>query len=516
MSKRTLRHAAWLSILFFAAASIGHAKEFLWEGGGLISVDVPENWSVISKAYGELSYTILATPKSGGKAEMTLSFIQHARKEGDITAELTKRLEQAMTPLLPDSNEKRFSAALLTLRQGVGLMSQLTGEGLRGKLPVKLKHSALRMAFCAIDANCTLIVIMQAEGAESPEAAEMMALLASTTLRRLGRTSILEVTVKDDRYVLSVPISTLSLSMPKGGLVQVSANAGGATQSPRYFYFTDAARRLQVSGWFENEKTYKGIKDFWKAENRGDRLKAKHVSIEKYGDWDVISYETQPLDAVIAGAKGKAVRQTHLRAECARAGTWIDLHCSILSEAPATGDKAALAAFLRSLKVETAETAAAPIPAPQLTPERVAALKAALANLTVNIENVDDRGFATALETLSLSVALAKIEASRLDYPDECLVWWNTRDEHKPAWGLLTAAFASAVLQERLFGDPKLSLHRGWQNVIKYYRHYRSAGSIPKLSPVEKLLKLETKGTLRQEAEKVQAKHPELFDRIEI
>jgi hypothetical protein len=72
----------------------------------------------------------------------------------------------------------------------------------------------------------------------------------------------------------------------------------------------------------------------------------------------------------------------------------------------------------------------------------------------------------------------------------------------------------AGVLRERIFGDPQVSLHQAWLNVIKYYSHYHSNGTIPKLKAVEQLIADEKKGSLSKRAFDVQAKYPRLFDRL--
>lgn len=64
-----------------------------------------------------------------------------------------------------------------------------------------------------------------------------------------GRLAINEV---DNGFELTVPLSRLILSMPKGGLAIGTNKRGGATESARYFYLTNAAEGVVVSGWFEH------------------------------------------------------------------------------------------------------------------------------------------------------------------------------------------------------------------------------------------------------------------------
>jgi hypothetical protein len=336
---------AFFVLLGFTFSSV-IAKEYSWDGCGTISLNLPENWTAVSKEYGETAYTFIATPKSGGRAELTLSILQHAKKGGDVTADLASRLESMVTPLLAFSEEKKFTSDPLKMQQGIGLISQISGEALIGKLPIKLKHRVVRIAFCSLDDHCELIAILQQDSLSNQEADDMMSMVTSTVFKRSSPSTFLDVAVENGNYVLTVPVSHLKMIFQKGELVEGSKKAGGMENSPRYFYFVDLKKGFQMSGWFESDKDYKGIEKFWKSENQGDRLKAKNQSIEKHGEWDVVFYETSVLGLPVN------TRQSHMRAEYARAGTWIDLHCSVVSGHPDAELKEGLLVFLNGIRTE--------------------------------------------------------------------------------------------------------------------------------------------------------------------
>ena len=65
----------------------------------------------------------------------------------------------------------------------------------------------------------------------------------------------LHVTEAGGSYRLSVPVSDLVITFPKGGLVR-QQKAGGAMDSPSYFFFEDKQQALIVSGWFEPSHDY--------------------------------------------------------------------------------------------------------------------------------------------------------------------------------------------------------------------------------------------------------------------
>lgn len=155
----------------------------------------------------------------------------------------------------------------------------------------------------------------------------------------------LEIREEGDRYVLTVPVSRLVMTLPKAGLSRGKSSAGGATQSPRYFLFENHSLGLVASGWFESAGAFPGLQTFWSNETaawkkQGDP-EPHAVATEKAGDWDAIWYETS-----VSG-----VETSNLRAERVRAGTWIDLHVSVTSASPPAERRSKLRAFLDSVRV---------------------------------------------------------------------------------------------------------------------------------------------------------------------
>src|SRR4051812_27038787 len=73
----------------------------------------------------------------------------------------------------------------------------------------------------------------------------------------------IQITQGKEDYELTVPVSQLIMSIPTGGLSQKKTMSGGSTASPRYFYFEDNALHLIISGWFESEQGFMGVKRFW-------------------------------------------------------------------------------------------------------------------------------------------------------------------------------------------------------------------------------------------------------------
>src|SRR5664279_2679322 len=96
-------------------------------------------------------------------------------------------------------------------------------------------------------------------------------------------------------------------------------------------------------------------------------------------------------------------------------------------------------------------------------------LKGALADLTTNIEAADDAGFAKAARIMVNALSFG-VAPSRIDFTADCVVWRPIPLTAVDSGDIVLFAFTAGVVQERVYGDPKMALYRGWLNVIKYYR----------------------------------------------
>jgi len=153
-----------------------------------------------------------------------------------------------------------------------------------------------------------------------------------------------------ERYELTVPVSQLIMTIPKGGLQQKKMSIGGSTDNPRYFLFENKSIGLLVSGWFEPEQKFSGIKEYWddniKSWRRSGQPEPQDVSFIKVGRLDVIMYNLPiPL-----GVPAKT--NSHMRANWVQAGTWIDLHISITSNRSSAESRSKLFEFLQTIQVK--------------------------------------------------------------------------------------------------------------------------------------------------------------------
>src|SRR5262249_55789102 len=118
----------------------------------------------------------------------------------------------------------------------------------------------------------------------------------------------------------------------------------GATANPRYFMFEDRARQAVLSGWFEPAERFEKVRATWKAEIQTRGAKAQPgPSFAQIGSWDTGSYV---LDL------SEQMRQSHLYAHLVRAGTWIELHLSVLGNRPHVEQHEMLAEIVRSIQIQ--------------------------------------------------------------------------------------------------------------------------------------------------------------------
>lgn len=161
--------------------------------------------------------------------------------------------------------------------------------------------------------------------------------------------STIVITVTSDTIELKVPVSAISLRIPKGNLAPVEESKTGAQASPRYFHFVDAGRGLVVSGWFESAKTFKGFESFWVGEfsamKRTGLIPTAPPASIAIGNWSGAAYEI-PLPSGV----GEGIN-THIRAELIKAGAWVDLHISLTTEKPLADARSEALEFLESIVV---------------------------------------------------------------------------------------------------------------------------------------------------------------------
>ncbi len=329
----------------------GQQQRFSIPGHGNLVLNIPTGWRVASNSLQEPpAVSLRIGPASGDAFSIQVSTVWiDPAKASDLSPESFKeRMQQSAAELLPKSVEKEARVMELRGKESTGYYFSLTDKE-STSAPGDYKY--MTQGTAVTGRLVTVFTILQHDLAPSLRE-QALRLFTDATYSRAEavpagdpESQTLRIDESDRGYRLSVPVSRLVLTIPRGGLTRASDRAGGAANSPRYFHFTDEKRQLQVSGWFEHAQKFAGVKNFWAEETaqwrRNNLPEPRDVSFTKIGGWDAIAYE------VPAGAG----TSSHIRGHWVQSETWIDLHLSITSDRPASESRTALVAFLETLDV---------------------------------------------------------------------------------------------------------------------------------------------------------------------
>jgi hypothetical protein len=284
-------------------------------------------------------------PSTGDAFSIQVSavFVDPAQDPELSPASLKDRMQRTADQALPRAVEKEARLVELRGKQAAGYYFSLTDkESTSAPGDYKYMTQGSFLTGCVL----TVFTVLQHDSsrAEKDLALRMFAEAAysptETAEPAAPNPEALQIDETARGHRLSMPVSRLALTIPKGGFKRATSKAGSAASSPRYFYFTDEARRLQLSGWFESAQGFSGVKKFWEGETaqwrRSNLPEPRNVSFTKIGGWEAILYD-------VPDAAGPS---SHVRAHWVQGDTWIDLHLSTMS-----GSREGLVALLETLGV---------------------------------------------------------------------------------------------------------------------------------------------------------------------
>ena len=162
----------------------------------------------------------------------------------------------------------------------------------------------------------------------------------------LSQATTLQIEESAGNYVLSVPVSRLVMTIPKG-----KSNSEGEPSrrlepiAPDISTSKTKILPLFISGWFESDEGFPGIKQFWANETaawkRGGLPEARDVAFTQLGDWNAVIYE---INSPVG-------RNSHVRAHWVQAGTWIDIHLSLTADLSQKELREKLQSVLKTISV---------------------------------------------------------------------------------------------------------------------------------------------------------------------
>lgn len=172
-------------------------------------------------------------------------------------------------------------------------------------------------------------------------------LAAPCAVAQTPQDATLQVTKHGNRFVLSVPASRLTMTIPQGHFVQ-KAIEDSAEHSPRHFYLEDKKQGIVASGWFEPSSSYSNFGKIWNDEKESWRTTThpmpENEAMFKSGGWEGVAYDIP--------APGQGVANSSIRAFWVQAGTWIDLRLSITAKSGSAQLRGKLMALLKSIQVK--------------------------------------------------------------------------------------------------------------------------------------------------------------------
>lgn len=351
----TLWRSCITALLIFPCATFAEETEtraFSLPSHGTLQLKVPKSWqSKVSQSPGEPSPSIVFFPQGKPAFLVLLSPIRAARPDVVLSgpAEVRKNVEQAAELARPHAVEKAIQVRELKGPSIAGYYFQVTD-----KAPKPDEYKYMTQGMARLDTLLVTFTALTNDGQEHVSA-QMISLLesaghtgapsAAPGSASTPRREAIQITRQDNNFLLTVPVSRLTMSIPAAGLTQRNNAIGGSTDSPRYFYFHDSAKGLTISGWFEHEQGYKGVKKLWESDTDAWKKRKlpepRDVTFTRIGNWETIFYDNE----VPAGTN------SHIRAHWVQAGTWIDIHLSVVSKQSSKQARAEIEALLKTITV---------------------------------------------------------------------------------------------------------------------------------------------------------------------
>lgn len=349
------RYGLIVALLFLSYSAVAEEsviRSYPLPNHGTLNLTIPKSWqgkvsqppdnlppTIVFAPPGAPTYQVLITPIWPAKPGIVLPDHAAVRKNVERVAENAK--SQAVEKNIPIKEIKGSSAA--------GYYFSVTD-----KAPKPDEYKYMTQGMVRLGELMTTFTALTNDGYRNA-ADQAITAMQSATHTSGGTTSsvdspsersdAIQITQKGDNYILTVPVSRLIMSIPRGGLSQKNNSIGGSTDNPRYFYFDDSANNLVISGWFEPAQGFSSAQKLWEndtnAWKKNKLPEPRDVLFKKIGKWDVVVY-----DMDIPGATN-----SHIRAHWIQSGTWIDAHLSVVSRQSGREARSKIESLLNSIVV---------------------------------------------------------------------------------------------------------------------------------------------------------------------
>ena len=337
-----------------AFAEATASRDYALGQHGSLQLHVPASWKDnVTQPPNGLPPTIAFVPANGAAFRVLLTPIWSDRSGAllPVAAEIRKKVEQAAAQAKAQALEPDIAVQEMKGTTGMGYHYAVTDRAPSPGEFKRMKQGMLRVGDLLVSFT---ILSQDAADPVNAEAAAMLEGAVHSTRQTAAqgapehsvRPNALQITSTEQAHVLTVPASRLVMRLPLGGLSLTNSAIGGSTTNPRYFHFRDDAKQVIISGWFESDQAFPGLKKIWEDEvtvsKKNGLPDAQRVVFGRLGNWETIAYERAVPN----------ITNSHLHAHWVQAGTWIDLHASLTTNGSSQNARAKLESLLRAIVVK--------------------------------------------------------------------------------------------------------------------------------------------------------------------
>src|SRR5262245_18795073 len=333
---------ALLLLAGIASSVLGADRTIKIFEGRQVTVTVPDGWRFRESAEAVTGVQTVTVYDPSGQIKVQLSFFSDFANRLGSKSAVEAEMKTAFGKMLDGAVEREMKNAFTETPDGFEGHTVFTDRQFVGKPVPKDQRRLATVGILSWQGAFGVFTVLSNES-ESETYKNALNLIRSVAMSAAASANDRIVIAEHESvYELTIPVSGLTMSIPKVGLSQKSTDPSAGR---RYFYFEDAKKHLNLSGWFEPQEEFPGMTKFWQSETsawaRNKLPKPEDVSFRKIGSWETVTYQIPtPIGS-----------NSHIRAHWLEAGTWIDLHLSVTSDATRQQNVALLESLLARIQV---------------------------------------------------------------------------------------------------------------------------------------------------------------------